>query len=114
MTNINILRAADTVPNAEQNPMRRARKLVVPAHAPTKLDQVSKLLRRPRGATITELCAAVGWQPHSVRALLSGLRKRGTNLIRETRKTGEGSYRTVAAEVEGHEAIATAAATHAA
>jgi len=40
---------------------------------PTKSAQMSKLLRRPRGATMTELCAASNWQPHSVRALLSGL-----------------------------------------
>lgn len=51
-----------------------------------------KLLTRSRGATIAELAALTGWQPHSVRAHLSGLRKKGVVLLRETRKTGEGSY----------------------
>ena len=81
---------------------------------PTKSAQMSKLLRRPRGATMTELCAASNWQPHSVRALLSGLRKNGARLVRETRKSGEGSYRIVATDVATDEASATAAATQAA
>ena len=51
------------------------------------------MLNRSRGATIVELVTATGWQPHSVRAHLSGLRKKGVNLLRETRKTGEGAYR---------------------
>lgn len=57
-----------------------------------------KLITRSRGATIAELAAATGWQPHSVRAHLSGLRKKGTVLLRETRKTGEGAYRVVNAD----------------
>lgn len=52
-----------------------------------------KLLTRTRGATIVELATMTGWQPHSVRAHLSGLRKKGIVLLRETRKTGEHSYR---------------------
>jgi hypothetical protein len=52
-----------------------------------------KLLTRSRGATIAELTALTGWQPHSVRAHLSGLRKKGIVLLRETRKTEDGAYR---------------------
>lgn len=52
-----------------------------------------KLLTRNRGASIAELATLTGWQPHSVRAHLSGLRKKGIVLLRETRKTGEGAYR---------------------
>ena len=36
-----------------------------------KLAIVITLLRRPEGASIDELAAATGWQPHSVRALIS-------------------------------------------
>ena len=43
----------------------------------TKLAQVVELLQRDRGATITELNAATGWLPHTTRAALTGLRKRG-------------------------------------
>jgi hypothetical protein len=55
-----------------------------------------KLLARSRGATIAEMQAATGWQPHSARAFLSGLRKAGRNLLKEERKSGETSYRLVA------------------
>jgi DNA-binding transcriptional regulator PaaX len=34
-------------------------------------------LSRKRGASITVLCSDFGWQPHSVRAAVSGLRKSG-------------------------------------
>ena len=55
-----------------------------------------KLLNRARGATIAEMQAATGWQPHSARAFLSGLRKAGRTLAKEERKSGETSYRLVA------------------
>jgi hypothetical protein len=40
---------------------------------------------------------ATGWKPHSARAFLSGLRKSGRILAKEQRKSGETSYRLVAA-----------------
>ena len=43
----------------------------------TKLAEVVELLRRDRGATIDELIDATGWLPHTTRAALTGLRKRG-------------------------------------
>ena len=43
----------------------------------TKLAQVVELLQRDRGATINELMGATGWLPHTSRAALTGLRKRG-------------------------------------
>ena len=61
-----------------------------------------KLLARTRGATIAELQTATGWQAHSARAFLSGLRKAGRTLVKEERKSGETSYRLVAvAEAAG-------------
>jgi len=44
---------------------------------PTKQDQILALLAREEGASIDELMAATGWLPHTVRATLSGLRKKG-------------------------------------
>ncbi len=43
----------------------------------TKIDDVVKMLRRPEGATIDALGKAMGWLPHTTRAALTGLRKRG-------------------------------------
>jgi hypothetical protein len=63
--------------------------------APTKSATVIKLLLRAKGATLLELIAATDWQPHSVRAFLSGLRKKRRVLAREPRKNGEPAYRIV-------------------
>ena len=63
------------------------------AKQPSKSAAVVRLLTRARGATIAEIQAATDWQPHSVRAYLSGLRKAGRPLDKEERKSGETSYR---------------------
>lgn len=46
---------------------------------------VLDLLRRPGGATLDDLIAATGWLPHSTRAALTGLRKKGHAITREKR-----------------------------
>ena len=43
----------------------------------TKLAQAVQMLRAIEGATIAELSEALGWLPHTTRAVLTGLRKRG-------------------------------------
>jgi uncharacterized protein DUF3489 len=43
----------------------------------TKLALVVQLLQQDRGASIAELIVLTGWLPHTTRAALSGLRKRG-------------------------------------
>jgi hypothetical protein len=43
----------------------------------TKLAQVVELLQQDRGASIAELIVVTGWLPHTTRAALTGLRKRG-------------------------------------
>jgi DNA-binding MarR family transcriptional regulator len=50
------------------------------ARAGTKQSKLLELLRRKIGATIDELTAATGWQPHSVRGALSGLIKKKLGL----------------------------------
>ena len=56
------------------------------------------LLERPDGAAISDLTAATGWQVHSVRAALTGLRKDGKELIREKDDAGVTRYRLTAAD----------------
>lgn len=43
----------------------------------SKVASVIALLERKQGATLAELTNATGWQPHSARAALTGLRKQG-------------------------------------
>ena len=44
---------------------------------PHKTATVLALLRRDEGATLDEMIAATGWLPHTTRAVLTGLRKKG-------------------------------------
>lgn len=55
-----------------------------PKH-PTKRALLLGLLARDDGATLPELMAATGWQAHSVRAVLTGLRKSGIMLEKSIR-----------------------------
>lgn len=64
-----------------------------PTSRTTKSAAVTKLLSRNKGATLSEIMAITHWQPHSTRAFLTGLRKKGVELLRETRSGGETSYR---------------------
>ena len=48
----------------------------------TKQAQILCLLRRKKGATIRDLTKATAWQAHSIRAAITGLRKRGLQVER--------------------------------
>lgn len=56
----------------------------------TKTDTVVKLISRNSGATIEQIEKATNWQPHTVRAAISRLRKRGmTVLLSQAAKGGK-------------------------
>jgi Protein of unknown function (DUF3489) len=57
---------------------------------PSKSELVTRLLSRKAGADLATLRDATGWQPHSVRAALSGLRKAGYAIDRQDAKSPEG------------------------
>jgi DNA-binding IclR family transcriptional regulator len=57
---------------------------VATAKQPSKKDQVIALLRRESGASLDEMTSATGWLPHTTRAMLTGLRKLGYTLTKET------------------------------
>ena len=59
----------------------------------SKLARVIDLLQRSDGATIPNLTEATGWLPHTTRAALTGLRKRGYAVIRERVGAGDSVYR---------------------
>ena len=46
---------------------------------------VEQLLTRKEGASLEELTTATAWQPHSCRAFLTGLRKKGWAIDRTKR-----------------------------
>ncbi len=65
----------------------------------TKLVTIHRLLNRKSGATLSSLEKATGWQPHSVRAALSTLRKDGYTIDKLPPGTNGGAvaYRITAA-----------------
>jgi DNA-binding IclR family transcriptional regulator len=44
---------------------------------PTKHQQIIDLLSREDGVTLDEMSTTAAWQPHSTRAFLTGLKKKG-------------------------------------
>jgi hypothetical protein len=77
----------------------------VPSEAPppappaqqTKTALVLSMLRSPTGATLDQLVAATGWLPHTARAALTGLRKKGHALSSERVEGAQRVYRVATA-----------------
>ncbi len=65
---------------------------------PSKAAIITKLLSRPRGASLGDINNVTGWQAHSIRSFLTGLRKKGIVLAREQRRDGFTGYRIVKAK----------------
>jgi len=66
--------------------------------ATTKAAMVTKILSREKGATLLEMSKATGWQPHSCRAFLTGVRK-NSSIVKEQRPDGKLAYRIIAEPV---------------
>ncbi|MBB4155535.1 hypothetical protein GGQ80_003460 [Sphingomonas jinjuensis] len=62
----------------------------------TKQADVLALLGRDDGATLGDIIAATGWLPHTTRAALTGLRKKG-HQIERSKRDGATCYRLLAA-----------------
>ena len=62
----------------------------------TRQAQLLDLLLRDGGADIDEMVHLTGWQPHSVRAVLTGFRKRGVEVTRTKEGNGVSVYRAFA------------------
>jgi hypothetical protein len=82
-------KAASSRSSKIRSPATRAR--------PSKKAAILALLERPNGAAISDLIEATGWQVHSVRAALTGLRKEGKELVRDKDAAGITHYRLAAA-----------------
>ncbi len=82
-----------TKPKTHQSPTKVADRDGVhsskaPAPQKTKKERLQALLRRKGGASIVELQKKFGWQPHTVRAAISGVRKAGETVVCKPGKSG--------------------------
>ncbi|WP_347252757.1 DUF3489 domain-containing protein [Dokdonella sp.] len=70
-----------------------------PAAPRTRADseqaEVIRMLQRPEGATIGQICSATGWQAHTVRGTFAGTfkKKLGLTIVSDKPKGGERVYR---------------------
>ena len=63
-----------------------------PPREHSKLSQVMLMLSQEGGSTVEEVSNAMGWLPHTTRATLTGLRKRGIQIIRLTHEGERSSF----------------------
>lgn len=88
---------ADEAPNAEASQDAPAEAHPAPkARTPrtgTKQAKLIEMLRAEGGATIDEIVAATGWQPHTVRGALSGALKKKLDLTITSEKIDGGARR---------------------
>lgn len=66
-------------------PTKPATKKTVAEPRETKIGKVIALLQRNNGATLDEMVEATGWLPHTTRAALTGLKKKGHTIERDKR-----------------------------
>lgn len=64
---------------------------------PSKQQQLAALIVRDEGATLDQMIAATGWLPHTTRAALTGLKKKGY-AITSDKVDGVRTYRGIAPE----------------
>jgi DNA-binding IclR family transcriptional regulator len=62
----------------------------------TKISTVLSLLQREGGAKLEDIVDATGWLPHTTRAALTGLRKKG-HAITRTKSDAGSCYRIIKA-----------------
>lgn len=62
----------------------------------SKASLLLDLLARPEGATLEQLVAATGWLPHTIRAALTGIKKKG-HAVTSSKLDGVRTYRRVTA-----------------
>jgi hypothetical protein len=92
--------AVDTCASADPDNASSRPKTSAPRDG-SKLARVIDLLQHPDGATIVDLTDATGWLPHTTRAALTGLRKRGYAVVRGRVDGGDSIYRIAGPATDG-------------
>lgn len=61
----------------------------------SKQAEVIRMLQRPEGATISQICGVTGWQAHTVRGTFAGAfkKKLGLNIVSDKAPGGQRIYR---------------------
>jgi hypothetical protein len=90
-------KAAVTIAKRTAGRDSRASAPAVATKASSKQQQLIALLVRDKGATLDQMIAATGWLPHTTRAALTGLKKKGY-AISSDKVNGVRTYRAVAPE----------------
>jgi uncharacterized protein DUF3489 len=75
--------AKNEVPEDLQRPSCGERSTVDEPRSGSKQARIVKMLARKSGATLEALVEVTGWLPHTTRAALTGLRKRGYEVVLE-------------------------------
>lgn len=78
---------------SEPSGLAKPKEPVSRAHKPqTKTDLILGLLRREEGATLEQLVTATGWLPHTTRAALTGIKRKG-HVLSSEKVDGVRTYR---------------------
>lgn len=88
--------AREPMPTATGTQTGSAPVATITAKPASKANLVLELLKRPEGATISQLVTATGWLPHTTRAALTGLKKKG-HAVTSNKASGEDRVYRVAA-----------------
>lgn len=80
-----------SIPESEPAPSPDSTSNAAPRSG-SKIAVVLELLQRPEGASIDELIFATRWLPHTIRAALTGLRKRGHAIALHRGEGGRAAY----------------------
>lgn len=86
--------AAIGIANVGEGDVKSPPSAVEKAPRLSKAEAVVGLLQRDDGATLAELIAATGWLPHTTRAALTGIRKKG-HAVDRSKRGEETCYRIV-------------------
>jgi Protein of unknown function (DUF3489) len=86
------------LPAENQQPSRRENSTIVDEpRSGSKQARIIKMLSRKSGATLEALVDVTGWLPHTTRAALTGLRKRGYGVLLERQDGKSSIYRITSA-----------------
>jgi hypothetical protein len=83
-------------PEGRRKPKKQARQEITAAREPrpgSKQAQIISLMQRKNGATLDDMVEATDWLPHTTRAALTGLRKRGYAVEKGKSPKGNTVYR---------------------